>query len=228
MVTFACVWVQGNVPYSVDYVRYLRAAVARNYSPRHRFVCLTDRASHLSDVDTVSVKPVPGIPGWWSKVELFNKKHELSGRVVYLDLDVLVVGGLQAIADYPAEFALVPHAGTFRGTNRLKVVPRYNSSVMAWDVSDRMHRLYDLWTPNVPRRLWGDQDYIGEMFTGEDTMPIEWFPRLSELSHLNDASAEVATRCLREHGAIVVLSKKPKNDVAAQQLSWFNDLWRAQ
>lgn len=231
MVTFVCVWVRGNVPYSAEYVLQLKRAVERHYPRVHRFVCLTDAHPHeLPGVEVIKIKPVQGIAGWWSKIELFNKKHEICGRVVYLDLDVLIVNSLQPIVEYPAEFALVPHGGTFTGRGGLKVIPRYNSSVMVWDVSPRMHKLFDLWTINAPRRLWGDQDYIGEMFTGEETMPPEWFPRLSELTreayHVC-ASGEEAHRQLLEEGAVVVLSKKPKNVDAADQFRWFHDLWRA-
>ena len=225
MITFACVWVSGNVPYDADYVHKLRDGVAQNYSGTYRFVCLTDRKQELRSVDAVPIKSVPGIPGWWSKIELFNPAHELQGRVVYLDLDTLVVGDLSPVVDYPSAFALVPDEGDFQGRGNLRVVKKYNSSVMVFDHGPRMHRLHELWNVNVARRLWGDQDYIGQMLPNEDVMPLKWFPRLSSFYFPSSAGGTDAMDYFSEHEARVVLSKKPKNREAAQQMTWFRELW---
>lgn len=229
MVTFACVWVRGNVPYTDTFVRALRAGVRRYYPHEHRFVCLTDTT--LEGIECIGIRANKNIPGWWSKIELFNRKHDLKGRVVYLDLDTLIVDDLTPIVEYDAPFALVPPGGTFQGRGKLKVVTRYNSSVMSFDVSDRLHRLYDLWHPEAAGRLWGDQDYIGQMLPNEATMPAEWFPRLSEvcdIARANGLDPETASGSNMSNimpDARVVLSKKPKNDVAARQMKWFREAW---
>lgn len=217
------------MPYSVEYVQRLREMVCRHYDGPHQFVCLTDRASDVAGfVDrAIPIRPMTGLAGWWSKIELFNPKHEIFGRVVSLDLDVLVVDDLKPIVEYEAEFALVPDGGTFKGKAHLKVVKKYNSSVMVWSVNDKMHRLHRLWTPDTARRLWGDQDYIGQMLPFEEVMPIAWFPRLSELHLPPEAAGEDARTFFLDKGARVILSKKPKNLEAAATLNWFNDLWRA-
>lgn len=214
MLTVACVWVNGHVPFGVEYVEKLQHMVQRWVHRPFRFVCFTDRPWLLPDGMDRVVIPSPGkLKGWWSKVELFNPAHELTGRVLYLDLDTLIVGSLDDIFDFPATFALAPHAGTFNGKDGLQVVKRFNSSVMVWDAGTQDH-VFGNWTPNTAKRLWGDQDHIGEQCPFAATMPREWFPRLSEL---NGDPPLVSAK--------VVLAKKPKNTEAAQSLLWFKEAW---
>ena len=219
-VTVACVWVQGNVPYSSDYVSRLQAGVRRHLRRPHTFVCLTDQPWALRDVATIPIQGPGDLPGWWSKVKLFDHTLGWSGRVLYLDLDSLVVGDLDPLLDFDASFALLPHGGSFQGRAGLKVVPRFNSSVMVWDAGAwAPSDLWTDWTPGVARRLWGDQDWIGERYPHAATLPGTWCPRLSDITAAGGPPFASETR--------VILSKKPKNHVAAAQYPWFDVLWRA-
>ena len=212
--TVACVWVKGNVPYGSEYVTKLQAMASRFINRKFRFVCFTDRSELLPvGVDVVRIQSPVGMFGWWSKVELFNPERGLTGRVLYLDLDTLVVDDLSPIVDFPAAFALVPHAGTFNGRHGLQVVKRYNSSVMVWDAGTQDH-IYRNWVPKTTKRLWGDQDHIGEQCPDAATMPAEWFPRLSDLTWPMETS-----------DAKVVLCKVPKNTIAAKTLPGFAEAW---
>jgi len=214
--TVCCVWVKANVPYSDEYVHRLEGMVRRWMDDRpHRFVCLTDRPWEIRGIDTIPIQNPRPLKGWWSKVRCFDAALMLRGRVLYLDLDTLIVGPLAPILDYPSRFALVPPGGTFEGKGPLKTVRRFNSSVMVWDAMGN-HRLFDDWTPSVAARLWGDQDWIGEQMPKADTMPAEWFPRISDLGE-EPPSAD----------AKVVLVKTPKNEEAAKRFPWVEKAWRA-
>lgn len=227
MITVACVLVKGNVDYDAEYVHRLYLMVSRNLGVEHRFACLTDCVGSIYQESTppdnfiqVRIAPSPnGLPGWWRKLELFNLSMGLTGRVLYLDLDVLVVGSLDGIANYPAPFALAPTAGRWTGRNGLKVVPRYNSSVMAFDSGPPFDQLWRHWSPSVAKRLWGDQDWIAERMPALATMPAEWFPRISDVM-TSDEKPEWPP------AARVILCKKPKNHEAARKWSWFNEAWR--
>jgi hypothetical protein len=211
-VTVACVWVQANVPFNATYVTRLHSMVRRWLPRPFRFVCLTDRMHALpSEIETIPVSWSKDLKGWWAKVHLF-KPQRFFGRVLYLDLDTLIVGALDPVVDFPASFALVPDAGTFQGKDGLAVVKRFNSSVMVWDAGVNAD-IYEHWTPAVTQRLWGDQDLIGEVHPEAATMPLEWFPRLSECP---DGP---------KSGAKVLLAKKPKNEIAARQYRWFAEAW---
>lgn len=217
--TVTCVFVQGEYPYTAEYVTRLYAMVDRWIDRPFRFVCLTDRPWLFAPpIDTIAVTKLPGSAPW-TKLELFNPSREWLGRVLYLDLDTLIVAPLAPILDVDAPFAIT--ADPTNKKNRThdsfgrQIVRRFNSSVMVWD-SGTQTDLFTQWTPADGDGLSGDQDWIGERKPDAVTMPREWFPRLSELNG-NPAVAP----------AKVVLVKVPKNHIAAEQYQWFDALWRA-
>lgn len=212
--TVVCVFVKGNVPFTADYVTRLQSMVKRHLALPHDFVCLTDRPQLLpQEMKKLEIRLAPGCFGWWAKLELFNPALPLRGRLLYLDLDVLVVASLEPVVGFSAQFALIPPAGNFQGRNGLRTVRRYNSSVMVLDAGVHSE-LYSRWSPRVASILWGDQDFIGELLPNESVMPLEWFPRLSE------------TKPPWPKEAKVILCKKPKNHVAAARWSWFEREWQ--
>lgn len=218
--TVACVFVEGEYPYTVEYVVKLEAMVRRWLDRAFHFVCLTDRPGLLrpEGIETIHIEKLAGFAPW-SKLELFNPARAWVGRVLYLDLDSLVVAPLDPIVDAPAPFVIT--ADPTNKNNRLRdsfgreIVRRFNSSVMAWDGGTHTD-LYTNWTPTVSGRLSGDQDWIGQCLRGAFTLPREWFPRLSEL-HGNPPAPP----------AKVVLAKVPKNEIASGQYPWFGPLWGA-
>jgi hypothetical protein len=215
-VTVACVFVRGHVPFTVEYVRKLHAMCGRWLTRRVRFVCLTDRPEQMpTGVEGIRIKLPRGLFGWWAKVQLFNPEHGFTGRMLYLDLDTLVVDELDPIVDYPASFALAPHGGRFEGRQGRAVVRRFNSSVMVWDAGTADH-LYTDWTEDISDRLWGDQDWIGERHPDAAAMPSTWFPRISEVRNAFAAASE----------AKVVLCKSPKNVEAARKYAWVREAWQ--
>lgn len=217
--TVACVLVRGHVGFTPDYAIRLRNMASRAL-PAHRFVCLTDQPESLPGMETIRITPPAGVYAWWAKVELFNPVHDAlqCGRILYMDLDVLIVDRLQPIVDFTSGFAIVPDAApNFIGKGGLKVVKRYNSSVMCWE-GGAHNDLYVDWRPDVARRLWGDQDWIGERLPDASKMPLRWFPRLSQVT-----SRGRVDDMMRD--AKVILCKKPKNVDAAKRWPWFREAW---
>ena len=237
MITICCVFVKGHVRDFREcgplYVQNLASMVRRHMDRPYRFVCLSDYGGRLygRNLEVVKIPPTATIPrqhriprgypagdkvfAWWSKLELFNPAHGFSGRMLYLDLDTLVVDSLAPILDYPADFALVPDEGMFQGKWRRRVVKRFNSSVMVWDAGcARAQKVWVDYTPETPLDLWGDQDAIGQSIPDAAAMPLEWFPRISSLER-NAPKPPVK----------VVLCKWPKNVVAAQQYPWVKEVW---
>ena len=87
MLIIACVLSPGPT-YRREHVERLRGMVAAHMAQPYRFICLEDSPW----------------PGFWAKVSLFEPGR-FTGRVLYLDLDVTVVGPLDDLADYPHPFA---------------------------------------------------------------------------------------------------------------------------
>lgn len=100
MLTVICV-LKASAVYTAEWVRKLRDAVARNLNLPHRFVCLSD-----VDVPCERIPLKHDWPGWWSKIELF-RPGVITGPTLYLDLDTVVVGNIDAIAGLPHDFAML-------------------------------------------------------------------------------------------------------------------------
>lgn len=228
----ACVFVAGPVPYSVDYVVRLERMARRYLRSWFRFVCLTDQAAAFkgTGIETVSIASRADVPangrGYWAKIELF-RPGVFSGaadpreRVLYLDLDSLIVGDLAPLAEYPGHLALITDviAGDTKARATVdrygrQIVRRFNSSAMVWTANDRiLSPLYYDWTPDVAARLSTDQDWIGEQCAVADGMPYEWFPRISRQQPPWPSEAKV------------VLVKKPKCHQAVDRWPWFEQAW---
>jgi hypothetical protein len=117
-----------------QYVETMRAMVARNLTRPHQFVC-------LEDVGTYG--------GWWAKIELF-RPGRFSGRVLYLDLDSVVVGPLDELVESKGIVDLLDWGWRH---------PTLCSSVMVWD-GDEHAAVFERFTQAVPREFRGDQDWI--------------------------------------------------------------------
>lgn len=88
MITVACVLNSGG-DYDAAYVERLHEGIFANLSMPYRFICLSD-----VDVPCERIPLVHGWPSWWAKMELFR----LPGPVMYLDLDMVLVGNLNGLA----------------------------------------------------------------------------------------------------------------------------------
>lgn len=198
MLTVACVkW--GN-KYDARYVKILADMVARCYSSEYRFVCFTDDPAGLDGIET---RPLPGnMAGWWNKLYLFAP-GVLTGRVLYLDLDVLVVGDLHDIVEFPASFGIIKDWWQ----------PCYNSSVMVWD-AERHHDVWIDYTDSVAQRLQGDQDWITEQKQDALTFPEDWCVSFKE--HCASSPPRGAK--------IIVFHGDPKPHEVG--LPWVQEVWK--
>lgn len=167
--TVACVWKTGGI-YTASHVDRLKAQVERHAPTGTPFMCLSDFATYST---TSAMKH--GWPGWWSKVELLN--HE--GPILYLDLDVNVIGDLGPLLEAAWRHDLVMARG-FWGPDDPN---EFNSSVMAWRF-DAPSQLYDLFLTDPDRFMeegkrrdrWGDQGFIaahhkGQILAWQDKLP---------------------------------------------------------
>lgn len=96
ILTVACVWKTGGVYDRYDYVGRMARAVARNLTRPYRFVCLTDAAEVPPGVERIPL--LHNWPGFWSKVEL-HRPGLFTGPVIFFDLDTVICGSLDPIAD---------------------------------------------------------------------------------------------------------------------------------
>ena len=133
--------------YSAAYVNRLYTASRRQLRRPARFVCFTEDRAGLDD--GIEARPLPdNLPLWWGKAYLFSEEAGLDGhRVLFLDLDQVIVGDLDPFADYTGAFAVL---GTEDVACEL-AVGGYNSSVICWKASPFFRQLYQCLTPSVLR-----------------------------------------------------------------------------
>ncbi|TGG95265.1 glycosyltransferase [Natronospirillum operosum] len=106
--------------YGPDYVNTLYNMVARNITLPFRFVCLTDDTTGLKDEVEALPFPKTGYEafdnredwtmrsGAWLKLATFAKPlHDLKGKALFIDLDVVIVGNIDDFFTHPGEFLVI-------------------------------------------------------------------------------------------------------------------------
>ncbi|MCD9821201.1 hypothetical protein [Bradyrhizobium japonicum] len=103
-----------------DLVTTMRNKIAKNLPLPYTMVCLTNQPERCSDVTFVDISAFD-LLGWWNKMVVFEPLWRGRAKVIYLDLDIDVVGDLSPLADVPGEFAIL---------SQKHVAGRYNSGAM--------------------------------------------------------------------------------------------------
>ncbi len=156
MLIVACVENRDYLGMGAEYTRRLRSMVARRITVPWRFACLTDDPDrHVIPGDEVQFTPVLDkvsqlLTGWWAKLYLFQPGRFPKGaRIVYLDLDTVVVGDV---------YELARHKGACNardwGWDRDVAL----GGALVWDEGEHP----DIWTgaETAPKRFKDDQDYL--------------------------------------------------------------------
>lgn len=96
--------------YGAEYVNRLYAMVSRQISPPFEFHCFTDKKNDISDAVICHDLPDLGcehpqnVPGKWKKTALWGKDLDgLSGPALFIDLDSVIVGNIDALFEYGDE-----------------------------------------------------------------------------------------------------------------------------
>lgn len=99
--------------YGPAYVDRLFAMVARNLSLPHRFVCLTDDPRGIRPevecrpLPTIELAGAPPHSGWRKLSCLGPALDDLDGQVLFLDLDLVIVAGIDCLFDLPGAFCII-------------------------------------------------------------------------------------------------------------------------
>lgn len=113
----------------------------------------------------------PGIKGprksWWYKLQMFDPAHGVEGRLLYFDLDIVIVDRIDWIVDLSADkFWAVKDFRYLWRSDRQQI----NSSVMYWKTAD----YHWIWADFLARdrtetvkRFAGDQDFLQAVIPGD-------------------------------------------------------------
>jgi hypothetical protein len=202
MITVAMV--KSRPGYNAAYVNRLAAAVHDNLSVPHRMVCLTDDPAGIK----CSTKKLPAMVaghGWWAKLAL-HRPGVLSGKVLYLDLDTLIVGNLDFLDGYEGEFACLRDFYRPDG---------YGSGVMLWNAAQP--QIWNDWKGSD--HPLGDQGWLEQKVPGAD--------RLQDLYPGKFVSFKVhCEQALPENAAVLCFHGYPKQEDFSDDHP-FAKLWRA-
>jgi hypothetical protein len=197
--TVACVWY--GTRYGIEYVEKLRNSVARNLSIPFDFVCITPHQKVPEGVIRMS-PPIPHDPkfdGWWQKVGLFSPDlFGPSQRILYLDLDVVIINSLDTIASSDDSFCMIENFGPNKGH------AAHNSSCMLWTPTENTARIFTQFSPDVMKELHGDQCWIWRVMLDE----IRNFERYQCVSYKYERHPQ--WRHANDKTSVVVFHGKPK------------------
>lgn len=136
MINVVCV--KWGDKYCAQDVNRLRAMVARHLSLPHQFYCYTDNPACVN----ARIIPIPAdndLTVWWNKLALFQAGFGgLNGRVLYLDLDLVIQHNIDDVVwHHPDGLTCVKaHWKGEQAVNYTNFNMDINSSVMTWNAGD--------------------------------------------------------------------------------------------
>lgn len=116
MITVTCL--RTGTKYGPEYVTRLRSMVKRHLPIPHEFVVFGDQPD--ADIRTKRTS-------WWGKLDILRSDIRPAGRVLYFDLDTVIVGDLTPLAELDCDFGIC--ANFTRAVND-GYACRYGSCVM--------------------------------------------------------------------------------------------------
>lgn len=163
--------------YGPPFVNRLRAMVARNVTPPFRFVCFCDDPEGLDP--RIEAQPLPpidvemptGTLGIWPKARLWGPRlGDLSGPVLFLDLDLVVTGSLDPF------FEVGEASDTILARNPARPLERLGqTSVYRFEVG-RLRPLYDAFRAD-PQGVADEYRFEQRFVTRNAPGGIGFFPR---------------------------------------------------
>lgn len=165
----ACVLKPSQV-YTSDYVNNLAKGVKRNTTVPIEFVCYCtdDTGIDRSLVDTV-VKISKQYSGWWNKIELFNTANFHGRKIVFFDLDTIILGNIDEVLSYDHYFT---------GLRDFYKLDRFASGVLAWKQVDPKIYVEFHKKPSFAMRscTGGDQEFISKCIGNKHEFFQDLFP----------------------------------------------------
>lgn len=165
--------------YGPEYVNILHAMVKRNLTIPHNFVCMADDDTDIDpEITTIPIQH-DEIEGWWHKLSFFKKDLAgLEGRLLFLDLDVVIVDNIDCFFENDHDFCIIQEWSPHRGFNSSVFLVEIGKYAYVWDdytekaiiENKKPHRR------GAPPGFSGDQNWITSKIPNGKTWPVEWCP----------------------------------------------------
>jgi len=144
--------------YSATYVNTLYNMCKRNCTLDFDFVCLTDDPKGIDS--NIKILGLPDyLSGWWCKPYIFSNELDLSGTILYMDLDVVLSGNIDKLFAYqPGHWCTIKDFTRVMRSNWKK----YNSSIIRF-TPGQLDFVWENFKKDriaIQRKFFGDQDYL--------------------------------------------------------------------
>lgn len=156
--------------YSSEYVNKLYSMVKRNSTVPFQFACITEDPSDLDP--NILIIPTPNYPlqGWWFKTWVLSNELPITGNILFMDLDLVIINNIDNIWDYhPNNFVVI--RDFFRHIN--PACTKYNSSVFKFQ-SHQYSYIWEQFNIEHVKRFHGDQDWFYYYVDNAVYFPDEW------------------------------------------------------
>jgi hypothetical protein len=160
--------------YNADYVNKLYNMTKRHSVLPFRFACMTEDSNGLHpDIQVLSLPLETNLQGWWYKPYVFSSSFPLSGSILFLDLDIVIVKNIdQFWLHEPGKFCII------RDFTRVMNPEwkRFNSSIFRFESGSLPHVWDNLKRdPSIMKRMHGDQDWLFNQITNNFSFwPDNW------------------------------------------------------
>lgn len=211
MLHIVCVQKGNYLGRGAEYVNVLHDMVSRNLEAgtEGEFVCFTDDPN-LGYHEAIVLRSLPdGLEGWWNKLWLFSEGLFPKGdKVLYLDLDTLILGPLDDIIKDESEFLMLEDFYRPGGCQ---------SSVMMWKSGFGNF----LWSDYVSAGYPSDDPGGDQVWIERRVRPTSWQERFPG----DFVSYKVHCQKYPPKGAkVVVFHGKPRPHEV--DFGWVPDVWK--
>lgn len=169
--------------FSSDCVNVLYNACRGACVQDFRFVCLTDDPTGF--VREIEHYPIPNIgltqdewytSGVWPKLSIYSPNlHNLKGRCLFIDLDMMVLNDLDSLLDLPEPFVTTDMGKGWRpGGNEYP--PEAGTSIFAFNIGQEVQILNEFVANKalVKREYQNEQDFVGQHASSMAYWPQGW------------------------------------------------------
>ncbi len=218
--------------YGPEYVNRLYAGIKRHTKRAVRFVCLTDNTDGLHpDIETRPVPPInipARVASWkpWPKLAVWQDPlYDLTGDVLFLDIDLIITGPLDDLFDYyPGEYCVIENWTQFgQGVG--------NTSVFRFPVGKYAH-IYTNFVADpegIMRDYKIEQQYISARIPEQRFWPRAWC-----ISFKHSCLPPVPLRWFKapelpKDARVIAFTGKPDPDEAAEgrwPAAWYKKFYK--
>jgi SAM-dependent methyltransferase len=214
-VTVVCVYKSGG-DFNLDYVVRLRNMVARYSTIPYQFICLTD--VKIDPNVCKSIQLDLGYNGWWNKLQLFKNGIFNTNRIIYFDLDTVILNNIDEILTLETDFAGL--GDWFPGPRR-NIKENFGSGLMAW----KNHRDFSFifsGYDKTAKYIHGDQRYIVDKLLENDV-------KYDTLQDLVSGIYSYKRNCLKQlpnDVRVICFHGQPRPHQIVDKVKFIRNFWR--